>query len=103
MARVTVTGASDDLLEVNGDIVEEFAYYDGDDGDLLAFSDGTVLRLWFGSSGRWTIDVVARGSAALDVWRGTEEDETDDTATLVGDVRWVVHGRAWVKAKGGAL
>lgn len=36
---VTIYGASDDLIEVEGDIDEEFTYDDqGGDGDLIALS-----------------------------------------------------------------
>jgi len=38
-----VYGASDDLIEIKGDIREEFSRYDSE-GDYLAFSDGTVLK-----------------------------------------------------------
>lgn len=88
---ITVSGASDDIIAIDGDIVEEFYLSDEDEGDLLAFSDGTVLRIKF--SGPWRITPVARGTAALVIEQADEDkEEGTDRATLTGDVRCVVHG-----------
>jgi hypothetical protein len=87
---ITISGASDDLIEIEGDIREEFYLQDDDEGDLLAFSDGTVLRIAY--SGPWRITPVVRGSAELTIQQVDEDDEGTDTATLSGEVRWVVHG-----------
>lgn len=91
---LVITGASDDLIEVDGDIREEFTYNNDEDGDLLAFSDGTVLRIQFSDWGVWRITTVARGSASLAIDQQPEdqEEEGTDKATLDGDIRWVVHG-----------
>lgn len=95
---IEITGASDDLIEVDGDIREEFTYQDKDEkGDLLAFSDGTVLRVVFAQFGTWRITPVVRGSAVLCIEQEIE-DEGTDKATLNGDVRWVVHGLGYAKA-----
>lgn len=99
---ITVYGASDDLIEVEGDIREEFPYHcDDADGDVLAFSDGTVLRIAFTASGVWRITPVVRGSAHLHL-EHAEEDDVDnysDRATLREGITWVVHGIAHAKAK----
>lgn len=95
---ITVTGASDDLIEVDGAIREEFNARDtdrGGDGNLLAFSDGTVLHIDYTRAGVWRIAPLARGTATLtiDQCSGDEDDDRyTDVATLAGDVRWVVHG-----------
>jgi len=99
---VTVHGASDDLIEIDGDISEEFGAYDSDedgDGKLLAFSDGTVLRVKHGSV--WRITPVVTGSAALAIVQCPEDDDENysDAATLDGDVRWVVLGVAIAKSR----
>ncbi len=102
---VIITGSSDDLIEVDGDIRKEFTYrYEtpkghGPASDILAFSDGTVLRIAFDpdGSGNWRITPLAQGTATLTVVQSTEEEGTD-TATLDGDIRWVVHGTGWAKA-----
>jgi hypothetical protein len=105
---ITVYGASDDLIEVDGDISEEFSYHDYDgDGDLLAFSDGTVLRVRFGDSGVWRITPVVRGTADLEIVQAPEGDEDDedartDRATLSG-ATWVVQGIAHATADRSAV
>lgn len=100
MATVILTGASDDLVELDGDIYEEWTYRDdGNDGDLVAFSDGTVLRITQGAP--WRIVPVARGTAQLDIGQAMEGDEeATDKASLTGDIRWAVHGLAVARAKG---
>lgn len=101
MNTVTLRGASDDLIEVEGAIEEEFYpfhhFEDGDDdGAYLAFSEGTVLRIIYDSHGKWRINRVAKGTAnylldELEVLDG----EYSDKATLTGDIRWVAQAKAW--------
>lgn len=85
MAKVTITGASDDLIEVDGDMEEEFYALtdrnDGEDGGVLAFSDGTVLNVAYTGQGEGI------EQAAVD-----DDVCYSDTARLEGDVRWVVYG-----------
>lgn len=97
---ITVYGASDDCIEVDGDISEEFSYqgrgYGQATGDLLAFSDGTILRIEFTREGVWRIALVVHGSADLSIEQAPEGDEENysDRATLSGAV-WVVQGVAY--------
>ncbi|MEV5211245.1 hypothetical protein AB0K35_27615 [Micromonospora sp. NPDC053740] len=95
---VVITGASDDLIEVDGDIREEFTYKNDNEGDLLAFSDGTLLHVAFGRFGVWRITPLVQGSAKLTIVQQADYEGTD-TATLDGDVRWVVHGIGHAKRK----
>ena len=90
---VTVCGASDDVIEVDGDIYEEFLHQ-GEGPALLAFSDGTVLRVVYGQEGVWRITPVAMGTAELAHVFGQQDREHTDKATLDGDIRWVVYGSA---------
>jgi hypothetical protein len=103
--KVTIYGASDDLIEVDGDISEEFPLNNtGNDGDVLAFSDGTILRIAYTDPGVWRITKVAQGTATLTIEQAPEDvdDDYTDRATLVegdqGDLTWVVHGIAYAKA-----
>ena len=52
MGTLKIYGASDDLVEIEGDFEEEIGAYDcGNDGDeFLAVSDGTLLTLCFTSN-----------------------------------------------------
>jgi len=98
---ITLYGASDDLVEIDGDIHEEFSYADQDGkGDIVAFSDGTVLRIVFDpdGSGNWRISPLARGTAELNIAQTAEEDDTD-RADLDGEIKWAVHGIAWAGAR----
>src|SRR5262245_25421899 len=97
--QITVSGASDDLIAVEGAISEEFTYEDEEKGDLLAFSDGTVLRIKYTDAGIWRITPVLlqAGGALLNIEQAPEGDESNysDRATLTGDISWVVQGVAY--------
>ena len=94
---ITVYGASDDLIEVEGDLSEEWSpLSDGasDDGGLLAFSDGTVLRVAYTDDGVWRVTPLSRGSATMTKTEAVDADDDNysDRVTLDGDIRWVVFG-----------
>ena len=91
----TVYGASDDLIEVEGDIIEEFNVYMDDDEDsrLLAFSDGTLLRARYDQDGLWRFDKLVLGQATVTKVEGSVADDTGDRMTLGGvTIMWVVLG-----------
>ncbi|WP_435583357.1 hypothetical protein [Amycolatopsis thermoflava] len=94
-----IYGHSDDLIEVVGDIREEFAYpHSGaEDGVLIATSAGVLLRIRLGEV--WRIEVVA-GAEHVSIKPCPEDDEDNysDVATIAADVAWVACGRAWAKA-----
>lgn len=73
---IRVYGASDDLIEVDGAIREEFSAYglDEDDGGFLAFNDGTVLEIHYGASGRWRISCVQEGVASYEKSEATSDE-----------------------------
>lgn len=91
---VTVYGASDDLIEIEGDIREEFNWIpDGDETRLLAFSDGTLLRVAYDSDGIWRLNKVASGTAQFSKVECDVEKDTPDNVTLSGvEIKWVVLG-----------
>ena len=105
MSGITVYGASDDLIEIEGEISEEFSalsYEDGD-GAVLGFSDGTVLRIRYSDEGVWRIVLVIQGHAAVRIEQAPENDEGNysDRAVLDGPVfRWVVVGNQIAMRKG---
>jgi hypothetical protein len=96
---VTVYGASDDLIEVTGDVVEEFPWADGEPA-FLGFSNGLALRIGYSDAGVWRIVPVA-GAYLVTVVQCPEDDEDNysDRATIAGDVSWVVCGTEWAGAK----
>ena len=93
---VTIYGASDDLIEVEGDSFDaEFS--PSGDAAYLAFSDGTVLDIRY--TGFWRIALLVAGSAEFSVPQGTDLDtDYSDRAVLTGDVRWVMCGAGFAKA-----
>lgn len=99
---LTVYGASDDLIEIEGDIDEEFSYKDDDasQGDLIATSNGVVLRVEYGQAGVWRIRPVV-GAEKVEIILAPEDDESNysDRAVISGDVRWVVQGVALAKVR----
>lgn len=91
IVQLKIYGANDDLIEIEGGITAEF-----DDlptfSTLLAFSEGTVLRLEF-MSGIWRIDRLNEGTATFQKTEGTNnDDDPSDVVTLKGEIEWVVKG-----------
>lgn len=86
MSRIEVYGASDDLIEIEGAIREEF-YATPDRTDYLVFNEGTVLSVKYNDDGCWEIQRVAEGSAAYE-HRPHDNDETTytDRVILLGDL-----------------
>lgn len=107
--KVTVYGASDDLVELEGDLSEEFST--SNDGGFLSFSDGTILLVEYRDEGLWKISQLAVGAADFSLRPATDLDKDySDRATLEGDFRWALwtekpeNGqRIFVKAKRGSV
>lgn len=104
MATVTIYGASDDLIELDGDLSEEFSAlndYREETGGLLGFSDGTVLDVIYGHEGIWRIVRVSAGTATFTKDENPLDDDErySDRVTLEGDLRWCVFGQTLVRAK----
>lgn len=98
LAVIEVTGASDDLIELDGDIRDEFSYAGG--RDRLVFSDGTILTVEYDREGVWRIRPIEYGGASVMVRPAPDDNEDDytDNVTLTGDIEWVLHGDQKVKA-----
>lgn len=101
---ITLYGYSDDLIELDGDVIENFTPRGEDDpeqpGDLVAFSNGVVLRIKYRDAGCWRIDLVA-GQGLVEIVPCPEDDEKNysDRATITGSVDWVVCGNSIAKAR----
>jgi hypothetical protein len=89
---IKVYGSSDDLIEVEGDIEEEFTLSEYDE-NLLAFSNGVVLRIKYNDSGIWRISPVT-GNMVIHMAPEDDEDNYSDVAIIEDDIRWVVQGIA---------
>lgn len=95
MTTVKVYGQSDDLIELDGDLQDEIGCYGADDenGSLVAFSDGTVLRITYGANneGFWRITRLVVGTAEYTHTPGQDDvDDYSDVVTLEGDIKWAV-------------
>lgn len=96
---ITITGASDDLIEIDGDIVEEWSAPGEVDegGALIAISDGTLLRIIYDEDGIWRITRLVAGSAQFEKVEGDVLRNTFDIAKLWGvEIAWVVLGSQYV-------
>ena len=83
--KVTVSGASDDLVEVDGDLSEEF----GGDEVTLVFGDGTHPLVRYAEDGCWRVSLVKQGTATYrHVFTATDSDSDNysDRAELEGDL-----------------
>ena len=97
MKKIIIYGASDDLVEIDGDIREEFNYpYDETVPQYLAFSEGTILSIFYSDKGIWGIRQVVMGDAKYskkEALENPKDDEYSDIATLENDdIQWVVFG-----------
>lgn len=74
MPELRLYGASDDLIEIEGDFAEEIPYYSSSDERLyLAVSDGILATVEY--SGFWRIHVEVLGhGTTVEKHEGTDED-----------------------------
>lgn len=94
MPKVTVAGASDDMIEIGGDVEDEFYCY-ADDGrqGRLTFSDGTALHVYRDANSVWRIDQTGFGSATV-IIDGAQDEPGDpaygrDFAIVDGPFSWI--------------
>lgn len=99
---VKIYGASDDLIEVDGDMREEFSlsFRDDDSTIFIACSDGSMFRVLY--DGCWRFARIVEGSAKFSKLEADEADKSgsrptgepwySDVVTLDGDVSWVICG-----------
>jgi len=71
-----IYGASDDLIEFEGDVRGEVGFYGSshEEKALIAFNDGTVLAWWYAEDGVWRCDVLNKGSLYDRFEKGISED-----------------------------
>lgn len=94
-----VYGASDDLIEIEGDFREEDGCYacldDEHDPHYLIFSDGTILTIIYGKDigGIWEIKLISKGSLfdRIDVCLDDEADIYSDIAYFKDGIKFVYH------------
>ncbi len=101
-----VYGASDDLIEFEGDFTGEVGCYGTDDrehGVLVMFSDGTLLEVKYGKNdeGIWEIRLIKTGSLFVGIEQCDDEDATpySDIATFRDGIKWAYAATEWQKVK----
>lgn len=99
---IKISGASDDLVEIDGDISEEFTYND-DEPHYLGFSDGTVLKIFYDETGLWKIVQINKGESDFDfefIATNSDSDDYSDIAILKNaKIDWVIYGSKFAKNK----
>lgn len=90
-------GASDDLIELEGDISEELS--GGDKSALLIFSDGTVLTIKYGKEhlAIWAITLIKQGDlfGRIDFCSDEDAERYSDTAHFKDGLDGVYFIREW--------
>lgn len=84
-----ITGASDDLIEVEGEIIEEFSSFDCQNG-LIACSDGTLLKVFYDKDGLWRFNLLYKGDLFDRKDEGSQETDENDKIYFKPGLKWVV-------------
>jgi hypothetical protein len=100
--RHVISGASDDIVQVDGPKGDEFNAYDGP-GFLAFYPSGDVFRVEYDKRGVWRVSRVAEGQGltvttdAMDPAQDGEDDagRYTDRVTVVGDVERVDYWSSW--------
>lgn len=104
MKKFYIWGCSDDLIEITGDINEEF---DGYRGKLL-FSDGSIISINYNDAGEWDIfvDSTSIRICTRRILKGTDEAEKltngrdySDVMEVIGEIEWFAFTPKIVRVK----
>lgn len=105
---ISVYGVSDDLIEVEGDIREEFSNPEGKPG-YFAFSDGTILAIFYSNEGTWRIQVLSTGPNSNVTVKPAEQRQIEEGPDVYSDrariefvggpIKHVVFGTEYARAK----
>lgn len=91
MNTITISGHSDDCIEVDGDVSEEF-YAGPDDTAWIRLNCGTIIQVTYDDNGRWrtTIILPTPGFTIDSYYRAPVDDPEDrdytDKLTISGDL-----------------
>lgn len=99
---LTITGCSDDLVELSGDINEEIAVEYDNPQVYLTFSDGTTLFVKYECI--WKIRLITKGTLFNRIEQGDDIKDIFDIAFLNEDskheIKWCVVGNQFIKNEG---
>ncbi|MGE5681834.1 MAG: hypothetical protein ACM34K_13225 [Bacillota bacterium] len=92
---IKVYGCSDDLIEIEGDIKEEFSKFgtSEDEPCLLAFDNGTILKCFYDNDGIWRFKVISHGNTTVWIKQpDLSKDEESETAIIDVPVKIIAFG-----------
>jgi hypothetical protein len=97
-----VYGASDDLIEFEGDFSGEVGCYGTDDnehGVLVVLSDGTILEVKYGKNDDaiWGVKLVKKGKLfdRIDQCTSEDADPYSDVAHFRDGIKWAYAAKEW--------
>lgn len=97
-----IYGASDDLIEFDGDVSGEVGCYGTDDrerGVLVVCSDGTLLEVKYGKGRRgiWGITLLQRGTLLVEIEQCSDEnaERYSDVAKFSDGLKWCYAAKEW--------
>ena len=99
---IKIYGQSDDLLEIEGDVEEEFGLgeKEANHGVVLGFSCGTLLKVLYDNEGIWRITVLDKGSAKVTHTQAMDPDKDYSDSVVIEPfdsvVTWVTKGSAYI-------
>ena len=86
-----IYGASDDLIEFEGDVDEEA--YAKEDGNVIALSNGAVFRIKYSDEGVWRITpVFVTGTSTIEYGEEDSDNNYSDVVTVHEPIKWIVVG-----------
>lgn len=97
-----VYGTSDDLIEMEGDLSEEFCFYPDDDKtERLGFSDGTIVSVTYDNDGIWRLNLLMKGTLFdfKEEFKGSPNDNKyySDVLYFKEGIGWVLYGNQLAK------
>ena len=101
-----IYGASDDLIEFDGDVCGEAGNYGTDEeehGELVILSDGTLLDAKYGKADMavWGITVIKEGTLfdRLETCADEDADPHSDVAYFKDGLKWAYAASEWGRVK----
>lgn len=88
---IKVYGASDDLVEIEGDIKEEFGAFNCK--GYLMFSNGVLLTIEYGDMGIWRIECLVDPNNFVEIEKcplNDEDDSYSDIANIKDNIKFVI-------------
>jgi hypothetical protein len=90
-----IYGASDDLIELEGDVTEEFNVY-GEEQKTIGLSDGTLLTVIYDDNGFWRFNILRKPvGTSISKHEGTDiDDDYSDILEIDADsgIGWAIIG-----------